>query len=211
MIRVAVVDDHVVLSRSLALLVGMNKEFEVVLEAQNGKQFFDELPALPEPPHVVLLDITMPVMDGLATATWLKNRYPDVKPLILTAAVSDVMIIRMLRAGARGYLAKDCEPEELYEAIRQVHANCYFFNEHLTSKRQSQSKLKISRDNALSVQELTFMRLACTEMTYKEIASEMKVSHRTIDGYRDAIFRKLNVSCRMGIALYAIRNRIVLV
>lgn len=211
MIRVALVDDHIVMNKSLALLVGMNREFKVVLEAQHGKQFFDELPALPELPHVVLLDITMPVMDGLATATWLRNRYPDVRPLILTAAVSDVMIIRMLRAGARGYLAKDCEPDELYEAIRQVHSSGFFYNEHLTSKRQTQSKLKVNRENALSVQELAFMRLACTEMTYKEIAAEMKVSHRTIDGYRDSLFRKLNLSCRMGIALYAFRNRIVVV
>lgn len=211
MIKVALVDDHVILRKSLAVLIGMLQDFKVVIEAGNGKEFIDQLNEQ-QLPDLVLMDITMPIMDGVETTKWLKQHYPTVKVIALSMIKNDLVVIRMLKNGARGYILKDCEPEELREAMREVHEKGYFYNEMVTPKMKGKGLDK--QEPAVKVMinegELNFLRWACTEKTYKEIADEMAVSARTIDGYRDALFQKLNVSTRVGLAIYAIRNELVI-
>ncbi|MCA6448757.1 MAG: response regulator transcription factor [Chitinophagaceae bacterium] len=203
MIRIALVDDHVVLRKSLGIMLGNMPGFEVVLEADNGLQLIEQLKTGCAP-DLVLLDITMPGMDGTETARWLKQEYPGIKILVVTMLRSDPVILQMVKIGARGYLLKDCEPSELQEAINAVYETGYYYNELVTPGMRTSN---ISDDNtALSAQEISFLRWACTDLTHKEIAVEMQVSPRTIDGYRDSLFRKLNVTSRVGIVIYAIRN-----
>ena len=206
MIKIALVDDHVVLRKSLALLIGMFADCEVVLQAGNGKELIEQLNrnALPD---IVLLDITMPGMDGVETTQWLRLQHPSVKVLALTMIRNEHVIIRMLKNGALGYILKDCEPEQLRQAIYQVHKKGYYHNETLV--RELRDTEQVAQSIMLSTQELSFIRWVCTEKTYKEIADEMQISPRTVDGYRDSLFRKLHVSSRVGIALYAIKNRLV--
>jgi DNA-binding NarL/FixJ family response regulator len=210
MIKIALVDDHVVLRKSLAVLINMLQDFKVTIEAGNGEEFIEQLKekGLPD---IALLDITMPVMDGVETARWIKQHHPQVKVVALSMIKNDLVVIRMLKNGARGYILKDCEPEELRDALHQVQEKGYYYNELLTPRMKANDKY-ISEEGLRSMmneKELTFLRWTCTDKTYKEIADEMGVSVRTVDGYRDALFQKLNVTTRVGLAIYAIRNGIV--
>lgn len=206
MIKVALVDDHTILRKSLAVLVEMQAGYKVVLEADNGDDFRELLKTNPAP-DLVLLDITMPVMGGVDTAKWLKQEYPEIKILALTMVTNEMVVIQMLKYGARGYLLKDCETSELRNALRSVIKTGYYYNEILTSRMVSRG---LDSDlPELNNQEVIFLRWACSDMTHREIAAEMQVSPRTVDGYRDSLFRKLNVNSRVGIAIYAIKNGFV--
>jgi two-component system invasion response regulator UvrY len=207
MIRIALVDDHLLLRKSLALLIGMFRDCQVVMHAGNGSDCIEQLDKH-NLPDLLLLDVAMPEMDGIETMQWLRLQYPCIKVLALTMIRNEHVIIRMLKNGAVGYVLKDCEPEELREAIYSVHNRGYYQNESILPTRRLQQELLLS-PSTLSTRELSFIRLACTEKTYKEIADEMHISPRTVDGYRDSLFRKLNVGSRVGIAMYAIKNRLV--
>lgn len=209
MIKIALVDDHVILRKSLGILIGMLQDFDITLQADNGQDFINQLKTNPLP-DIALLDITMPLMDGVETARWLKLNYPEVKVLALSMIKNDFIIIRMLKNGARGYILKDCEPSELKTALHEVYKKGYYYNELITPKMKAKDDPEEDIPvHMLNEQELIFLRWACSEKTHKEIAEEMKVSHRTIDGYRDSLFKKLNVSSRVGIAIYAIKTGIV--
>lgn len=208
-ITIALVDDHVILRKSMRVLINLLHDFEIVMEAGNGKELIQQLKKAPVP-DIVILDITMPVMDGVETAWWLKQNHPGIKVLALSMIKNDFVIIRMLKNGARGYVLKDCEPAELRAALHQVHERGYYYNELVTPRMHS----KDGPDNIFSKimitePEMVFLRWACTENTHKEIAEYMGVSPRTIDGYRDSLFKKLEVSSRVGLALYAIKNGLV--
>jgi len=208
-ISIALVDDHVILRKSLGILIEMLEDFEIILEAGNGRELIDQLKEKPAP-DIVLLDITMPVMDGVETAWWLKQHYPTVKVLALSMIKNDFIIIRMLKNGARGYILKDCEPAELRGALHQVYGKGYYYNELITPKMKNKDGEDIDAPKImLTEQELNFLRWACTEKNHKEIAEEMRISPRTVDGYRDSLFKKLKVNTRVGIALYAIKNGLV--
>ena len=210
MIKIALIDDHVILRKSLSVLIGMLQDFNVMMEAGNGKEFIDQLNK-DNIPDIVLMDITMPVMDGVETTKWIKQNHPNIKVVALSMIKNDLIIIRMLKNGARGYILKDCEPEELRYALREVHEKGYFYNELVTPRMKVKEvdKEEPVQKNMINEGELSFLRWACTEKTYKEIADEMGVSARTVDGYRDALFQKLNVTTRVGLAIYAIRHELV--
>ncbi len=211
MIKVILVDDHIVLRKSLAVLIGMLQGFTVIGQADNGQQFINQLDEA-ELPDIVLMDITMPVMDGVETTKWLKQNYPSIRVVALSMLKNDLIVIRMLKNGARGYLLKDCDPTELKQAMIEVHEKGYYYNEWLTPKmkRIGMEENLLPSKIMMNERELIFLRLCCTEKTYKEIADEMGVSVRTVDGYRDALFQKLQVSTRVGLVLYAIKNEFVL-
>lgn len=210
MIKVALVDDHVILRKSLAVLIGMLQDFEIVGEADNGEQFIKQLNEsfLPD---IVLMDITMPVMDGVETTRWLKQNFPSIRVVALSMLKNDLIIIRMLKNGARGYLLKDCEPEELKQALISVYKNGYYYNDWFTFRMKGREAKQevLQPKKMINEGELVFLRLACTEKTYKEIAEEMGVSVRTVDGYRDSLFEKLELTTRVGLVIYAIKNGIV--
>jgi DNA-binding NarL/FixJ family response regulator len=208
-IAVGLVDDHVLLRKGLGSMLS-DHGYRVVLQSNNGKLFIDGLDET-NLPDVVLLDINMPVMDGYQTAQWLKNNYPDIRILALSMYDDDQAIIRMLHCGAHGYILKDCEPEELTTAIDSVY-NKGFYHSELVSNRLIHSMHGANPQDPLpqlNVKELQFLELNCSEMTYKEIASVMHLSPRTIDGYRDVLFEKLGIRSRVGLVIYAIKHRLV--
>jgi len=208
-INIALVDDHAILRKSLSVLIEMLDHFKVILEASNGQDFIDQL--TPENmPDIVLMDITMPVMDGVATTKWIKQNYPKIKVMALSMIKNDLIIIRMLKNGARGYILKDSEPEELKKALLEVYHNGYYYNEFLDSNWRNSINHDIKlADAMINENELSFLKLCCSEKSYKEIADEMAISPRTVDGYRDALFKKLNVVTRVGLVLYALKNELV--
>lgn len=206
MANIALVDDHVLMRKGLASLI-QDLEHQVVFEADNGKEFLDKLKTATLP-DLVLMDINMPQMDGYETALEIKENYPDVKVLALSMYDDELAIIKMLRNGARGYVLKDCEPKELKAAINAVLEKGFYYSELVSGYlvRTINNPDEISR---LSAREIDFLKLSCTEMTYKEIADKMCVSPRTVDGYRDELFRKLNTKSRVGLVVFAIKNGIV--
>jgi hypothetical protein len=161
------------------------------------------------------MDISMPEMDGYATCEWLKSHYPAIKVLALSTMDAETAIIKMIRSGAKGYIVKDADLSELKLAFSELLSIGFFYNE-LVSRKVIHSISRIVEDNdavtalqKLSDNELTFLRLSCSEKTYQEIANEMFKSEKTIDGYRAELFKKLNVSSRVGMVMYAIKNGIV--
>lgn len=211
---IAIVDDHTMFRKGLSILINLFPAYEVLFEAANGKELIDKI----DPdrlPDIVLLDVNMPDMDGYASAEWLRVNHPDVKVLALSTMDAETAIIKMIRHGAKGYILKDAEPAELKQAFDEVLTLGYYYNELVTRKvMQSINHLVDEKSplNAivkLSDREMEFMRLACSEKSYQVIAKEMFVSERTVDGYREALFKKLNVSTRVGLVLYAVKNNLV--
>ena len=206
----ALVDDHVLLRNGLASLV-RNLGYTVLFEADNGTELATKL-AQNGIPDIVLMDINMPVQDGYAATSWLKDTHPDVKVLALSMYDDETSIIRMLKSGAKGYVLKDSEPEELKMAIDSITRKGFYYSELVTGRLMrtiTDENGKSNNGQKLTDREIEFLKLACTEMTYKEIADKMYLSPRTIDGYRDALFEKLDIKTRVGLVLYAIRNNIV--
>jgi len=211
---IAIVDDHTMFRKGLVSLINLFPGYQVQLEAANGQDLIKQLqPA--KLPDILLLDIVMPEMDGYATAKWIRLNYPEIRILALSTMEGENAIIKMIKNGARGYVLKDAEPAELKRAFDDVLSLGYFFNDLVSRKvLQNVYQLGDTADEAgvfsrLTENELVFLKLACSEKTYFEIAKEMFLSERTIDGYRDSIFKKLNVTTRVGMALYAVKNGLV--
>ncbi len=213
MINIALVDDHVLLRNGLASLV-RSIGYNVALEADNGRDFINRLGS-GSLPDLVLMDINMPQMDGYETTLWLKRNHPGIRVLALSMYDDENAVIRMLKNGARGYILKESEPSELKAAINAVMEKGFYYSEMVTGRlvhsisgmdEESHSSQQVMN---LTEREIEFLKMACTEMTYKEIADKLHLSPRTVDGYRDALFQKLELKTRTGLVIYAIKNGIV--
>lgn len=206
-------DDHIVLRDGLANLINETGQFSVCCKADNGKQVVAAFNA-GRRPDIVMLDLNMPEMDGYNTAEWIVQHYPDVKILILTMFDSEVAMIRLLQLGVRGFLKKDISPEDLKLALLAVAEGGYYYAHSTTGKlvnffrRSNFSELTVDK-KILTALEIEMLKLACTEKTYKEIASELNLSPRAIENHREALFEKLDIKSRVGLALYAVKNGIV--
>ena len=207
------VDDHILLRDALAVVINGFENCRVILLAANGRDLLEKMQQ-DYLPDLVILDLNMPEMDGYETAKYLRINYPEIYVLVLTMYDSEISLLRMLQAGARGFLKKDIHPGELKLAVQSVMSSGYFYSHNSAGKLVNLFK----KDNAASAQgerfglsenELTFLKLASTDMTYKEIATLMKLSPRTVDNYRDSLFVKLNVKSRVGLAIYAIKSGVV--
>jgi DNA-binding NarL/FixJ family response regulator len=211
--KIVLVDDHVLLRKGLADLV-RNLGYQVLYEANNGKEFCEKLNPK-NLPDLVLLDINMPQMDGYETSLWLKKNYPDIRILALSMHDDENAVIRMLKNGARGYILKDTEPSELKMAIDAILQKGFYYSEMVTGRLVHSISGMDDESHAsqqilhLTEREIEFLKLACSEMTYKEIADKMYLSPRTVDGYRDTLFQKLDIKTRTGLVIYAIKNGIV--
>lgn len=213
MANIVLTDDHVLLRNGLASLV-KSLGHEVYFEANNGKDLIAKLN--PEKiPDIILLDINMPEMDGYETASWLKENHPEIKVLALTMYDNENAIIRMLNCGAKGYILKDSDPDELELAIDSMKAKGHYYTEMVNNKllialgKQEEEKNELKILLNLNDKEKHFLELCCTELTYKEIAEKMFISHRTVDNYRDVLFEKLHLKTRVGLVMFAIKNGIV--
>lgn len=211
--RIALIDDHILLRDALAAAIDGFGDCKVTILASNGKEFMSQMNDN-LPPHLVILDINMPEMDGYETAEWLRTAHPDIRILVLSMYDSDIVMIRLLQKGVRGFLKKDVHPGELKNAIRSTMQTGYYYSGPTTVKlvkllRTGDANIPVVNTIALTENEIQFLQLASTEMTYKEISARMKISPRTVDNYRDSLFTKLNVKSRVGLVLFAIENGIV--
>lgn len=214
--KIALVDDHSLLRNGLTSLIDSFDEYKVVLEADNGKHFIEQLKPDNEP-DIVLLDITMPVMNGYETAEWIRANLPSTRILVLSMMDNDAAIIRMLRCGAKGFMLKDSKPSVFHQALNSIRDSGFYLNDLVSGKMLhfvnniDQKQPNNENSTHLTDREIEFLKLACSEKTYKEIADQMDISPRTVDGYRDTLFEKLGVTTRVGLVIYAIKNGIYMV
>lgn len=212
-IKIAMADDHVLLRNALASLIDSFENCQVVLQAGTGKELIDSIKKGASP-QVVILDLNMPEMDGFEAAGWLQKERPEIIVLMLTMYDSELSLIRLLQAGVKGFLKKDIHPSELKFAIQSVVQNGYYYSNHTTGKlvnlfRQHSDGNSLIQRSVLNDQEVQFLKLACSDLTYKEIAQQMGLNPRAVDTLRDQLFFKLDVKSRVGLALVAIRQGVV--
>lgn len=208
--NVVIIDDHSLFANSLKVVINDFEGYHVSKCLVNGQELIDLLLESQDHPDIVLLDINMPVLNGLQTIMWLSKHQPNLKVLALSMEDNEETIIKMLRHGAKGYLLKDIHPEELENALNQVIEKGFYYTEKVSNSIISSLHLQSDeKDNSavdLNDKEKKFLKLACTDKTYREIADIMFLSPKTIDGYRENIFKKFKVGNRIGLVLHAIKN-----
>lgn len=209
-IKIGIVDDHQLFLKSLALMLQSFNNYDVVIEASNGKNLQEKIENEKNIPEIMLIDVNMPVMDGIATATWLNEKYPSIKLVALSQNDGDRAIISMLKAGCCAYLLKDTHPNELEKALNEIYDKGFYNAD--ASNINFRRFLKLEKESVnITEKEKKFLQLACSDMTYREIAGILNLSERTIEGYRESLFQKLNVQSRVGLVLEAIRRELVTV
>lgn len=210
-IQVAITDDHTLLRNALARLVNSFDGYVVLTEADNGKDLKLKIQQHLVP-DIVLLDVNMPEMDGFETTKWLRKNYPHIKVLVLSMLSDEKTIIKMFRLGAKGYLLKNTDPEELKKALDSITNKNVYLSEYVSDKLVSGLHKDAEQDTkpvTLNERERDFLKWTCTELAYKDIAEKMNLSPRTIDDHPQSLFNRLKVHSRVGLVMYAIRNGIV--
>ncbi len=209
-VKIALADDHALLRNALATLIENFDECRVVNQSGNGQELIDAMEngLIPD---VVILDLNMPKVDGLETAKWMQKNQPGIHILMLTQYDSELSLIRLLQAGVKGFLKKDISPSELKSAILSVMDTGFYYSNNTTGKlvslfRNNKEGNMNLQNIILTEQEIVFLKLACSDMTYKEIAQRMGYNPRSIDTLRDHLFAKLDVKSRVGLVMVAIKN-----
>lgn len=213
--KIVLVDDHVLLRNGLSVIIGGFDDFTILFEANHGQHFIEKLD--PENlPDIVLLDVTMPVMNGFETAEWIFTHHPSIKVMVLSMLGDERTIIKMLKMGALGYMTKDTDPKELNRALNELYYKGIYFNQLLCNNLVHSVRNGMEEPNDeyqilinLPEREKEFLKLLATDLTLKEIAAKMSLSPRTIDGYRDNLFEKVKVTNRVGLVLFALRNNLI--
>ena len=213
MIKVALADDHILLRTALADLIDNFEDCQVVSQASTGKELLIQLDG-PAVPDIALLDLNMPDLDGYQTAMYMQRHYPNIHVLMLTMYDSELLLIRLLQAGVRGFLKKDIHPTELHFALQSVMQSGFYYSHYASGKlanlfRKSNGNNMALQKALLNEQEIQFLQYAASDMTYKEIVLRMSLNPRSVDSLRDHLFQKLDVRSRVGLAMFAIRKGVV--
>lgn len=215
-IKLALVDDHNLFRRGIASILGQVADFELVLEASNGQEFIDKIPR--KMPDVVLLDLQMPVLDGTATADYLREHYPLIKIIVLTMHDEDRMVLHLLEKGVSGYLLKDSDPDEVEKAVRKVMDEGVYLNEFVSRAmlRKMTNKTTVVKQSPLynskillSEREKEVLKLICEGLSTAEISDRIFLSPRTVEGHRLRILEKTGTKNTAGMVAYAFKNDLV--
>jgi len=209
-IQIAIVDDHTLFRQGIGSLLSEYKEIEILFDAANGLELQEKITRYPLP-QVILMDITMPIMNGYETTAWIKQNYPDVRVLALSMFEEDEPIIKMLKSGAGGYVLKESKASDLVYAVKTIATHGIFLNNLVSGKllRSIQDNtLPKEPASGLTANETRFLEYCCSELTYKEIADKMFLSPHTIDNYREALFQKFDIKSRTGLVMFALKNNI---
>ena len=212
-INIAIADDYKIFREGVKKCIAGDKALQVILEADNGE---DLLNGFGDPlPDVVIMDLKMPVMDGMEATQIIRKKYPSVKVLVVTMYDDDKFIIHLMEIGANGYLLKNAEPDEIRKAIYSVHENGYYFNDlvnkALLKKLVNKSNFKPSfkQDVDLTEREMEVLKLICEEKTAAEIAKEIFLSPRSVEGIRQRLIDNIGVRNTAGLVMFAVKNQLV--
>ena len=211
-IKVAIADDHTLFRAGVKTALSIKKDIEMIAEADNGMQLLNLLKHIE--PDVILLDIQMPIMDGIATLPEIRKLYPHVKVIMLSMHNDHSMISKLMEIGANSYLTKNSDSETIYQAIKTCYEQEFFFNELtnkalLTGLRTKKTEPNAPDDVQLSDKELRILKLMCEEKTTKEIADIVEISPRTVEAIRDKLKTKTGSKSMAGLVMYAVKNGIL--
>lgn len=212
-INVAIADDEALFRKGMMLLLNAYENLNVHLEAENGQDLLDQLEEAETFPDVLLLDLKMPQMNGIEVAKIIRERYPQLKIIVLSTHFSRAFIINMIELGAGAYLPKNSVPEEVYTTIQAVYANGFHYNnevlaiirENMISKKKPKAHFPFE----LTAREKEILELICKQYTTPEIANQLYISPRTVDGHRNNLLSKLNCKNVAGLVVFALQNEVV--
>lgn len=212
-IRIAIADDYKIFRDGLKVGLSADENLEVVFESDNGEDLLKALET--DVPDVIIMDLKMPIMDGMEATKMVRKQHPSVKVLVVTMYEDDKFIIHLMENGANGYLLKNAEPDEIRKSIYAVHENGYYFNDlvnkALLKKLVLKNNLKPSfnQNVELTEREMEVLKLICEEKTAAEIAKEIYLSPRSVEGIRQRLIEKVGVRNTAGLVMFALKNGIV--
>jgi DNA-binding NarL/FixJ family response regulator len=213
-IKVIIADDHALFRTGVKTSLAFYHDIEFMGEAENGMQLLNMVKFLK--PDIILLDIQMPIMDGIATLPELKKILPEVKIIMLTMNDDVSMISRLMEIGANSYLTKNSDSETIYQAIRTCYENEFFFNEYTNKamlaglrNKKNEAISPFADEADLSEKEINVLKLMCEEKSTKEIADLVDISPRTVEAIRDRLKIKTGAKSTAGLILYAVKHGIV--
>jgi DNA-binding NarL/FixJ family response regulator len=214
-IRVIIADDHVLYRAGVKAALSQKSDIKIIAEADNGMHLINLLKSLPA--DVILLDIQMPVMDGIEALPEIRKVCPGAKVIMLTMMDDHSMITKLMEIGANSYLSKTSDSEIIYEAIKTCHQDEYYFNAMTNQALLSNLKQKnmqlppqlMGADSHLNEKETTILRLMCEEKSTKEIADIVELSPRTVEALRDKLKVKTGTKTTAGLILYAVKHKII--
>lgn len=201
-VQIAIADDHTLFRAGLARIIQSRKNFNVVIEALNGQQLLEMIADSEILPDICITDIEMHPMNGYETAKNISRLYPSVKIMALSMHREEYCVINMIRNGARGFITKDAEPATILNGIQQLEDTGFYYPDIEADVIGIALRPGFEKDE-LNDKELQFLSLCCSDMKYKDIADKMNVSERSIDSYRDGLFRKLQIRTRSGLVMFA--------
>ncbi|ASZ14551.1 response regulator transcription factor [Chitinophaga pendula] len=210
---IAIADDHVLVRKALSRLINTFNDYFILFEANNGEEVIKIINSREmQLPDILILDVNMPGMNGYDTAVWINEHYPQIRIMALSMLNDESVIIKMLKSGAKGYIMKNVEPEDLKEAFDSLIKKDFYLPDYISGKLISglqKDVLSLSEKIELTTKEKYFLQLLCSELSYKEIAQKMFVSPRTIDDYKSSLCEKLKVKTRVGLVIFGIKYGLV--
>jgi DNA-binding NarL/FixJ family response regulator len=214
-IMISLADDQQLFRSGLAALIKSVPGFTLLFEAENGKIFIEQLETSADLPHIALIDMEMPGMNGVELNAILQQKYPSIKVLVLSTYNQERFIAKMIEAGACGYLTKNCEIEELITAINSTHKNGFYFNQDTLAAMRRTSQYKSSEIKSISnisieltARETEILVLLCRELSNIEIGEQLFISPRTVEGHRNHLLNKTGCRNTAGLVIFAIKNNL---
>lgn len=212
-IKIAIADDYKIFREGLKVGFSADAGVEVMMEADNGEDLLKLMES--STPDVILMDLKMPIMDGMEATKIVRKKYPAVKILVVSMYEDDKFIIHLMETGANGYLLKNAEPDEILRSVYAVHENGYYFND-LVNKAllkklviKNNFKPSFNQNVELSEREMEVLKLICEEKTAAEIAKQIFLSPRSVEGIRQRLIEKVGVRNSAGLVMFAVKNGIV--
>jgi DNA-binding NarL/FixJ family response regulator len=212
-IKIAIADDYKIFRDGLKVGLAADDNLKVVLEADNGEDLLNALERIT--PDVILMDLKMPIMDGMEATKLIRKKFNSIKVLVVTMYEDDKFIIHLMENGANGYLLKNADSDEIRKSIYAVHENGYYFNDLVNKALLKKLVIKrdfkpsFNQDVEFTERELEVLKLICEEKTAAEIGKEIFLSPRSIEGIRQKLIEKVGVRNTAGLVMFAIKNRIV--
>lgn len=213
--KIALADDETLFRRGVTLILEEMGDAEVVFEADNGQALLEHLARVPVVPDVVLLDLNMPVLNGVETAKVLQEQYPDLKVIVLSTYFSKVFVLSMLELGAAAYLPKNATPELMQTTVKEVVEKGFFYNDEVLAiirenmVKPTRQKLSKPFQPSLTAREKEVLQLICEERTTPEIAEQLFISTRTVEGHRNNLLSKLQCRNTAGLVVVALQEGLV--
>jgi DNA-binding NarL/FixJ family response regulator len=212
-VKVSIADDHKIFRKGVILSLRQYTNIKFVQEAENGQELIDGLAE--SNPDIVLMDLKMPVKDGIETTKYINKHFPSIRIIILTMYEDERFVGHLMDSGANGYLLKSTEPAEIKKAISDVMKTGFylnnFVNKILIKKNYSKQKFNpnLNSEIVISEREKEVLTLVCMEYTAQEIAQKMEISARTVEAIKDRLMERFGVKNSVGLVFYSMKNSLI--